>query len=96
MLALSTEFSREYIMMLPELTRRPFIASHPYTGYYCRRRSVSSPPFSSTSGMNLVCHKVLLILRTYAFWQGDRRVLYGLFAYGCVRGLLSWASVEFK
>ncbi|KAG9311152.1 hypothetical protein JVU11DRAFT_8218 [Chiua virens] len=32
--------------------------------------------------MNVVRDKVLLILRTYAFWQGDKRVLYGLLAYG--------------
>ncbi|KAG6371484.1 hypothetical protein JVT61DRAFT_9519 [Boletus reticuloceps] len=34
--------------------------------------------------MNVVCHQVLLLLRTYAFWQGDKRVLYGLSVYACV------------
>ncbi|KAI9457706.1 hypothetical protein HD554DRAFT_1768395 [Boletus coccyginus] len=34
--------------------------------------------------MKVVCHQVLLVLRTYAFWQGDKRVLYGLFGYGAV------------
>ncbi|KAG9308369.1 hypothetical protein JVU11DRAFT_11947 [Chiua virens] len=42
--------------------------------------------------MNVVRDKVLLILRTYAFWQGDKRVLYGLLAYGSVSGLLHCAS----
>ena len=26
-----------------------------------------------------------MILRTYAFWNGDKRVLYGLIIYGLVR-----------
>ena len=26
-----------------------------------------------------------MILRTYAFWNGDKRVLYGLLIYGLVR-----------
>ena len=38
--------------------------------------------------MNVVCHQVLLILRTYAYWQGDKRVLYGLLAYGGVSRLV--------
>ena len=38
--------------------------------------------------MNVVCHQVLLVLRTYAYWQGNKRVLYGLLAYGGVSRLV--------
>ena len=38
--------------------------------------------------MNVVCHQGLLVLRTYAYWQGDKRVLYGLLACGGVSRLV--------
>lgn len=37
--------------------------------------------------MDVICYEVLLSLRTYAFWQGDKRVFYGLLVYGGVSHL---------
>ena len=44
--------------------------------------------------MNFVCYQVLLVLRTYAFWQGDKRVFYGLLAYSVVSVFPLWGSLE--
>jgi hypothetical protein len=35
--------------------------------------------------MLLDCSEVLLVLRAYAFWEGNKRLLYGLIAYAAVR-----------
>lgn len=37
--------------------------------------------------MNVVRHQALLSRRTHAFWQGNKRVLYGLVTYGLVSAL---------
>ncbi|KAN0082568.1 hypothetical protein V8E55_008363 [Tylopilus felleus] len=34
--------------------------------------------------LGIIAAEVLLILRTYAYWQGNKSVLYGLLAYGAV------------
>ena len=47
-----------------------------------------SSRFPPRVALNIVCHQVLLILRTYAYWQGDKRVLYGLLAYAGVSRLV--------
>ncbi|KAG8221756.1 hypothetical protein J3R82DRAFT_2057 [Butyriboletus roseoflavus] len=54
-----------------------------------RSNSDSCGPSSGQSSLiihvlGIIAAEVLLVLRTYAFWQGDKRVLYGLFAYAGV------------
>ncbi|KAF8552071.1 hypothetical protein OG21DRAFT_1416760, partial [Imleria badia] len=43
---------------------------------------------------NVVCRQVLLILRTYAYWQGNKFVLYGVLAYGAVSSYVSRSSLD--
>ncbi|KAN0082571.1 hypothetical protein V8E55_008366 [Tylopilus felleus] len=58
---------------------------------YSALRSNSDPcgPSSGQSStivhiLGIIAAEVLLILRTYAYWQGNKSVLYGLLAYGAV------------
>ncbi|KAN0087854.1 hypothetical protein V8E55_006475 [Tylopilus felleus] len=58
---------------------------------YVALRSNSEPcgPSSGQSSsivhmLGIIAAEVLLVLRTYAYWQGNKRVLYGLLAYGGV------------
>ncbi|KAF9230869.1 hypothetical protein BU15DRAFT_83075 [Melanogaster broomeanus] len=40
--------------------------------------------FSAIHVIGIIASETLLILRTYAFWQRSKRLLYGLIAYGAV------------
>ncbi|KAF8121556.1 hypothetical protein EV363DRAFT_480209 [Boletus edulis] len=58
------------------------------TGYAAFRTASQPCPPSLEENiihiLGIIAAEVLLLLRTYAFWQGDKRVLYGLVAYACV------------
>jgi len=45
----------------------------------CHRYSYEENAFHV---IGIISSEMLLIVRTYAFWKGDKRVLYGLIAYG--------------
>ncbi|KAF8121555.1 hypothetical protein EV363DRAFT_1457534 [Boletus edulis] len=75
-----------------DVTRFVFTVSRylPFVGAgltgYAAFRSTSQPCLPSLAGN--ITHTVGIIaaevLRTYAFWQGNKRVLYGLVVYACV------------
>ncbi|KAF9237231.1 hypothetical protein BU15DRAFT_76136 [Melanogaster broomeanus] len=68
----------------------PFLGTG-LTSYYLPFDSPFAPCPSSLQATENVIHiigviaaELLLLLRTYAFWRGDKRVLYGLLAYAVV------------
>jgi len=68
----------------------PFLGTG-LTSYYLSFDSPFAPCPSSLQATENVIHiigvvaaELLLILRTYAFWHGDKRLLYGLLAYAVV------------
>ncbi|KAF9237228.1 hypothetical protein BU15DRAFT_76133 [Melanogaster broomeanus] len=68
----------------------PFLGTG-LTSYYLPFNSPSAPCPNSLLTAAIVIHiigviaaELLLILRTYALWLGDKRLLYGLFAYATI------------
>ncbi|KAN0082569.1 hypothetical protein V8E55_008364 [Tylopilus felleus] len=65
------------------------------TAYYAARKAAlrsNSDPCGPSSGqsssavhmLGIIAAEVLLIIRTYAYWDSNKSVLYGLLAYGAV------------